>query len=719
MNNDHLKPNFMRNVKSQTRLVLLFCLTSLIFLSAKGQSYFKEIAVISDTATYYYSKNVTRYLNENYFLFKIRNEQQIFELILYPKDKAINSVKILPSSDVVVVDSLINMNDSYFKGKIKFKNLQLESHKSILVAIEAGNTKHVEEIKVFPYYETQLFPIDKPVEIYAGEEKAVEIPVINPVNIKIPTSIIKTPDYDYSFNADDKGLTIQIHPYATGNKEITLNLKTVTPFLNSTNQLSYDLDSYTLHFTVKPSRLNFINADRIDFFFDARSDDGEEIQLDQKKGLEPGKMYRVKNQLEPGGKLIAELFTKTAIGDNKILCNLRSYSYHNMNEGYLYIKQGNEAKCVTNFNVLQKPVIEAIGLLHEGENWSTLPFVTPGENVQLRIEGKGLAKAKFKFADCMNVKQDSARIFDDVVFYSFTVPLDINNKTIYIEMNQKRTKYELTVKENRRPHDLDFILVNYGSQTISFTSPLARKPILDPHPLNDINISFNRSLIDHEGELYGKQYLDFEFKIYNNKNDLIEDQKLENIIICPDESSIRDGFYSKKDCFKSVINVNDYLLHKTYDLEGWSKVEIIVKHAERNYSEPGYSGRIIIIKQKSTSLDLQASFPAGLLINNYSKRGIGELSGLSIAFLAQMSFYKKNVIEKMQPYKIGVGFMALNIFNLQSSNEQPDIAAVVIGSIYPLKPERKFNFPLYFGCGYMLRSGNWFTLLGPGVQFNF
>lgn len=701
-------------------LILVFLFFIFICIKAKAQASFAEIAVIRDTTTFYYSKNTVKYMNENYFFIRMKNEQEIFEILLYPeKDKVVNALQILPSSDLVVVDSLININNVYFRGRIKFKDLQLGNRKSILIAINTANGKHIEEIKVFPYYETQLFSNEMTVDVYAGEEKTIEIHASNPDNIKIPDSPVKTIDYEYSVLKKDKSLVIHIHPYLPGIKELKLNLKTITPFLNSLNQVSYDLPSYTLNVNVKPSRLNFINADKTEFFFDARADETEEILLDQKKGLEVGKMYRIENQLEAGGKLVAELYTKSVVGDNKVLCALRPYSYHTVKDGYLYIKLGNEAKCVTNFDIIPKPIAEAVWLLHEGEDWSLQPIVKPGEDVKIRIEGKGLARAKFRFANCTNVKQDTTRIFEDVVFYSFTVPIDIANKIIYIEMNQKRIKYELAVKENRRPRDLDFVLLNYGLQTMPLTAPAFNKPIVDPQPLNDINISFDYAAIDQKGELYGKQYLDFEFKIYNNKNDLIEDQKLENIVICPDESSVRGNFYNKKDCFKSVINVNDYLLHKTYDLQGWSKVEISVRHAEKNYSEPGYSRRVIIIKQKFTSVDLEASFPAGLLINNYKTKGIGELSGLSVAFLAQMSFYKRNVIDKMQPFKIGAGFMALNIFNLQSPNEQPDIAAVVIGSIYPLKPERKFNFPLYFGAGYMLRSGNWFTLLGPGVQFNF
>ena len=699
------------------RRTAMLLMLMLFFCSASIAQSFKEVTVRGDTSMYYYSRNVVNYLNEKCFFLKINQQQQIFEITLYPDaDKNIVSIQLLPSSDIVVIDSITNISGKYFRGKLKFQN---SNQTSLRFNINTKNGKYVEEMKLLLYSETSLSPDNSPVDLYAGEEKIIEIPAINPSNLQISSDWIRAGDFDYFLTADENSLNIHVHPNNTGNKELILSLKTKTPFINTSNQLSYTLKYFTIHFTVKPSRLNFINTDKSDFFFDNSMEDGEELQLDQKKGLEAGKIYRIENKLEPGGKLVAELYVKSQIGDSKMLCSLRPYSYHKVSEGYLYIKLTNEPKYITNFNVLQKPTIESISVLHEGEDWSPLGVVHPGENVQIKIEGKGLAKTKFQFYNCSNIKQDSTRIFDDVAFYSFTVPADINKKIIYVELNKRRTKYELAVKENQHPKDFNFVMVNYGFQNIPLTSAMFNKPVVEPRSLNDINISFNRSLIDEKDELFGKQYLDFEFKLYNSKNDLIEDQKLENIAICPGDGSYRGGFYDRKDCFKSTINVNDYLLHKTYDLEGWSKIEISVKHSINKYSEPGYSRRIVIIKQKLTSIDLQASFPAGLLVKRFSSNGVGELSGLSIAFLAQVSFYEKDGIEKLKPYKVGAGFIALNVFNLTSSSSQPDIGAVVIASVLPLKAKSKFNFPLYFGFGYMLKSSDWFTLLGPGVQFNF
>ena len=577
-------------------IYLLFFISMMACSVAVGQS-FKEITILSDTSLFSFSKNSVQYDNANCFFVKANGTQQIFEVTLYPdSSRHIKHLQFIPTSNVAVVDSIVQISNNYFRGRFKLKDSQHSGLTNLLFAVKAGNESYIEELKLFPYFETTLLPGSAPIELYAGEEKTIEIPAINASNLKVTIGSGKGGDSDYLIRTEENSLNIKIHPTSAGNRELTLNLKTIAPFIDASGKLSYDLDPSIIHLVIKPSRLNFINSDKSDFFFDNKDEAAEEVQFDQKGGLEPGKMYRIENQLEPGGKLIAEIYIKSAIGDNKILCSMRPYSYHKVTEGHLYIKLGNEAKYITNFNILQKPSIENISVLHEGEEWSPLNVIHPGENIQIKIEGKGLSKARFLFSNCNKIRQDSSRVFDDVVFYSFSVPADINKKVVYVEMNRKRTKYELAIKENQRPKDFDFILANYGTQNIAFSSVLFNKPVVESHTLKDINISFNSSGIDTKDDLYGKQYLDFEFKIYNNKNDLLEDQRLENIVICPDDKSARGSFYDRKDCFKSVINVNDYLLHKTYDLDGWSKVEITVRHSRGKYSEPGYTRRIIIIK---------------------------------------------------------------------------------------------------------------------------
>ena len=163
----------------------------------------------------------------------------------------------------------------------------------------------------------------------------------NPENLNVPTTTIKGSDYDYSMSLNSASLNIRVQPHTTGSKEIVLDLETLYPFINSAGIPTTKLPPYTIRFTVKPSRLNFINTDKTKFFYDL-----------------------------------------------------------------------------------------------------------------LKIEGTGLLKTNFTFSNCLNIKQDSTRIFDDLVYYSFTVPAAINKKAILIEMNNEKTKYELAIKENRHPKEL-------------------------------------------------------------------------------------------------------------------------------------------------------------------------------------------------------------------------------------------------------------------------
>ncbi|MCB0505342.1 MAG: hypothetical protein KDC58_07535, partial [Cyclobacteriaceae bacterium] len=100
--------------------------------------------------------------------------------------------------------------------------------------------------------------------------------------------------------------------------------------------------------------------------------------------------------------------------------------------------------------------------------------------------------------------------------------------------------------------------------------------------------------------------------------------------------------------------------------------------------------------------------------------GIGSLTGLSVASMANFTFYKKDQIKKVQPLRLGVGFMALNAINsITGSNDESDIGMVALASFQPLNTDSKVNFPIYAGFGYLFEHDNWFLLLGPGIKFTF
>jgi len=146
-----------------------------------------------------------------------------------------------------------------------------------------------------------------------------------------------------------------------------------------------------------------------------------------------------------------------------------------------------------------------------------------------------------------------------------------------------------------------------------------------------------------------------------------------------------------------------------------------LQHHAASYSKKGYRRKLTIIRECFTTFSLQAGFPTGLVIKKFgtNEHTIGDLSGISVAFLGEVKFYDHHRINKVRPYGLGFGILALNILSFASDNTTPDIAPVGILSLTPFGRNNRFQFPLYFGGGYLLKSGHWFFLMGPGIQFNF
>jgi hypothetical protein len=89
-----------------------------------------------------------------------------------------------------------------------------------------------------------------------------------------------------------------------------------------------------------------------------------------------------------------------------------------------------------------------------------------------------------------------------------------------------------------------------------------------------------------------------------------------------------------------------------------------------------------------------------------------------MAMIAQFSFYQKNRINRLQPFKVGAGFLALDAFNFSENDDNRDLAIVILGSLYPTRKDKKLTFPLYFGGGYKLNAEEFFFLIGPGIRIS-
>jgi hypothetical protein len=692
---------------------------------APAPSAFREIVLKVDTAVFSLNSDRVLFNGEPQLAFRYDNDDEVAELNIYPEQMSgIYNLTLAPSADYDQMDSLVNVNNQYYKVKVKFKNLTASQFLNFTFAVRdtSGAAPRMEVVPLLPVTRTtvKFFPDNN--ELFVGEEKIFELVSDNVRNVKLLTDWVKGDGIDYRVSEQNGVLRLHVMPHDLGPHNLRLRLQTNKPALDRNRQLVYNLPIIEKAFNVKGSRLKFLNLDKKEITYDemARTK-GVEVMVENNWAINLQKTYRIENQEEPGGMLVAELFTRNTVTNNRVLCWLRVYNYHRLSEGYLYIKDGDQARFITNFAITPKASIKTIAVLHEGGDWTTNLTVNPGETINLRIEGEGLHKARFQFDDLTDITSDSSLRTEEALIYKLKVPINIKRKKIGIYNRAVNTGYALTVREHQRPRPFDFIAINYGEQPRKINT-LLDGPVFYDHVLKDIAFSFYPNLIDSDTKLYGRQYLDIEVRVTNSRNELIDQRTIDDIVICPGDNSPRFAFYSGKDCTLGDLSLNNILGRKTYDLDEWSRIQITVRHDKDKYGDEGIVKKIDLVLRRRTKFDIDVSFPAGLLVKTQGKEGYGDLGGISMAMIAQFSFYHPEKIARYRPYKVGAGFLALNAFNFSSSPDvQRDIGAVVIGALYPTTRDTKLTFPLYLGGGYFIskKENPWFYFLGPGIRVRF
>ena len=693
-----------------------------VFAQVPVASAFKDIILKVDTSSFHLSAHNVTFNNEKHLAFPYSHENQVAEVNLIPA-ATIQRLKLAPSADYTLLDSIVNVNNEYFKFRVRFKSLTASQFLNFTFSVKTAEAAepHIEIIKLFPHTQTTAKLIQEDTELFIGEEKVFEIATNNLANLKYPTDWVKGEGLEYRLSEKNGILRLHIMPTSLGKRTLRLNLQTVKPSLKPNGKITYDLPEIDQTFTVKGSRLRFLATDKNEVTYDdAARTKGVEILIENNWNLQLQKTYRIEDQEQPGGMLVAELFTRNNVTNNKVLCWLRVFNFHRISEGYLYIKDGDQARFITNFAVIPKTSIKSVAIMHEGGDWTTNLSVNPGELISLRIEGEGLQKAQFNFEGLRDITADSTLLSENAAVFLLRVPVSINRKKIGIYNRTVSTGYALTVKEYQRPRPLDFVLINYGESPKKI-STIASGPIFYEHVLKDVVFSFSPNTIDQERKLFGRQYLNIQVRVTNNRNELIDQRTIENIVICPGDNSPRTAFYGEA-CTHGELSLNNYLGRKTYDLNEWSKIELTVSHDKDKYGGEGYSKKMEIVLRRRVKFDTEVSFPAGLLVKNQGTDGYGSFGGISMAMIAQFSFYHPEKINRYRPYKIGAGFLALNAFNFSNSADvKRDLGVVIIGSLSPTTRDTKLSFPLYLGGGYFIsKSKNpWFYFIGPGIQVRF
>jgi hypothetical protein len=708
--------------KVSLSLVIIVCVSSLL----SGQSFyfrnfFRDAEIRIDTNIYYLSRNNLRFQATEYLSFEFKDDPSVCEVILYPHDNEdIDSLILLKSGDWNLIDSMVNFNNEYYRFKVEFTSLSASGFPGFTFRLKKSGEPNsvLTELKLLPYHSAyvKLYPVSD--ELFIGEEKVYELITDNIDNIRFNNDWQVSDGISYRISKTFNQLQLHLVPNSSGTKSIRVALQTRLPNAIKNGIPVFNLPPVEYTFNVKQSRLQYLGIDKREVTLDDSSRrQGIEVQIENSRLLRTGKTYRIEDQEVPGGALIAELYTRDLLANNKVLCWLRIYNYHRDSEGYLYLKDNDQAMFITNFNITPQTRIDRITILRNGD-WVQNHDVYPGEIIDLRIEGQGLHKAHFTFEELIDITPDTSIRSENFALYKFKVPMDVTKNRLDLYNWANNTGRSLNVREYQEPRSFDYVSVNYDG----YKHRMSDLPfqILVDKTIPDVIFSFDKSMIDSGEKLFGKQYLTFEITITGGKNELLE-MKTIDVVICPDINSPRYAHYDDSDCGPEYFNLNRYIRRKTHSLDLWSTISVKVSHRTDKYTSQGFIREFDFVLRKDFSFDIQVSFPAGLITVSRPNPGeedqrFGQLTGISIAMIAQFTFYHPEKINTQRPYKIGAGFLALNAFNFAETNIDRDIGLVVIGSLYPTTKDVKLTFPLYIGGGYLLKDRKFFFLLGPGIS---
>jgi hypothetical protein len=702
--------------------LLLFLLgSSFLHGQLSIDNFFKDVELRIDTSQYRWGTHTIDWKGEPHFWFAYQENDAMAELRLYPANsRKLQGLMLMPSGDFSVVDSLSWVNESYYRLKIRFNDLTNTDYLQLIFSIRTRANKEPLQVSLplFPTTETKIGLQQVSDELFIGEERVFELQTNNIDNVRLQNRWKEGGEVNYRLTREQNRLLLNVLPEKAGQKTLELQLTTRKPFMNDTIEPTFQIPPIYHQFLVKPAKLAFLNFKPFQLVLhDKNRGQGIEVELDYGAGLELEKTYRIEAQERPGGALIAEVFTRSVLANGKVLCWLRLYDFHRRGEGYLYIKDGDQARYVTNMNIVPQTTINDIQLLREGGEWKAGNQVFPGERLGIRLEGVELQRANLSFEGLTGIQLDTLASNSDALVYRGEIPMDIAQRNIQIFNNNEPTGASLQVKEYERPRVLDFIRVQYGESTESFLA--IDKLVFVEEALDDIIILFDPNQID-QGRLYGPQHLEIEIEVRDQESQLIDQRTLPPLTICPGEGSPRASFYADGKCQNDDFGINSYLRKKIFDLDLWSTVRITIRHREEAYQQEGFSHSSEFVLFRAVNFDIDVSFPAGLLTKRVDQAGFGNLGGISMAMIAQFSFFHPKKIAKAKPYKFGVGFLALNAFNFNEDNNDRDVGLVALASLHPIRTKysSKLSFPLYVGGGYFLSEQKWFLLLGPGIRIS-
>jgi hypothetical protein len=383
----------------------------------------ESVSLTIDTLEFTTTSNKIVYRGLDHLFFKYDNNRSVALVNVSLVTDSLQ-IELLPSNDFFIIDGLscTNNNCSF---KVRFNNLEQSDFLKFSFRINGMDLVLLEEINLLPVTTTYAEVYLREDEIYVGEEVSFEVITNHPTNLLLD---YRWKDYGATqVRFSERGGQVFIHllPRDLGQQKIRIPLPLKNPEIDTLGNLINSLPPLELDFTAKGSRLTFLQFDKSEITPNEDPKEAITIQLDNHRSLEMNKTYRIEDQEEIGGPLVAELFTRSRLSNDRILCEVRVYAYHRKSEGFLFIKDGDRPRFITNIDITPQTQIQNILIQRNGGDWVESNIVYPGERIALRLEGEGFQKSAFSFQGTSDLRFDSLVRNEKVSVFEMSIPEDI------------------------------------------------------------------------------------------------------------------------------------------------------------------------------------------------------------------------------------------------------------------------------------------------------
>ncbi|MEO0897570.1 MAG: hypothetical protein AAFY71_14290 [Bacteroidota bacterium] len=701
------------------RLVALTLLVSFMSISVLvGQNQIQDFSLRIDTSLYSWKMDGIRYKGRR--VLPIRYEkpsvQAEFQLSLRSKNLS-TQVKLIPSSDYKLQDSIRYFQDNYFLGKVLLNRLDKSLTENILLRVKAarGDSFNL-NYPILPFVEGEITVPPKRHQVIIGE--VYSLPLSSSYNelVKTTTTWEKNDQYAYRVLNVNKALSLEIIAFVA--KDIRVNIPISTRLPRKINgELRYQHTIESFYIEGRPGSLKFLDLKLNEIQMD-RNSRGLEIPItfERPLNLDPKKIYRLEEKEALGSKLIAEIFTEKILPNRQMKGKLKIYDYHKQGAGNIYMKRDEKSLFLVNLSIVPTPSVNEFELKRKGKDWTKDLRVYPGDTVSLRWKGESLDRANWEIQGLQEQIQEETLVVEpEKIEAKLIIPVKAKARKATLLIDGKETAYSLNLSEFSRAKKFNFVSLGFeGKKRRIYGNKVSSRPKYVKH-LEGMSLQFYADSVEKKANaLYGIQHVDLKVTLVDPQGRILEMKELSSLAFKPGKTSPRAGLYQQKAWGDTLLQLDKLLVTDLKKMRPWTKITIEMAHDQDYYEGKGLATQWTIILRRDILYDVEVGFPVGIITNNPDYTDGVRIDGASLFIMAQMGFYQRNKTNTLNKFRIGVGPVALNALNFRKSN-RVDLGVASMLHLYPTNQNSRLSVPLSFGGGYAITREYWFLYAGAGL----